>query len=173
MTLSDALRDIASVTVEVINPEHPFGAVQVFPEGGGSGGGGAVNSVFGRTGDIIASCSDYASCYASVGTGIPAGGLPGQVLSKNSSAQFDAGWGGASIPAGGTMGQVLSKASSAPFDIAWEDASTTGLPILTGKSRLMADGSFLLFNATTNKYHEITLTGPDGAVYPIYGPGVP
>lgn len=149
MTLSDALQDAQQVTVEVTNPEQPFGAVQVFTGGLGTGGesptGGAVSSVFGRTGDILPVCSDYATCYAPIGTAIPAGGLLNQILGKTGASDYETGW--------------------------ITNPSVT-LPLLLGKSRIMSDGSLLLFNTTTGKYHEITLTGPDGAVYPVYGPGV-
>lgn len=56
---------------------------------------------------------------------IPPGGTTGQVLGKDSSADFDVEWvdagtgDGAVVPAGGFTGQVLVKASDADGDIEW------------------------------------------------------
>jgi hypothetical protein len=54
--------------------------------------------VFGRVGDVVAQCSDYASCYQPLGSGLPPGGSPGQALFKLGDAPFEAIW--ADVPAG-------------------------------------------------------------------------
>lgn len=62
------------VTVEVFNPETPFGGVQIEkvaerPVLVELNDGSPVQSVFGRIGNVVAQCADYASCYAPVGSG--------------------------------------------------------------------------------------------------------
>lgn len=48
--------------------------------------------------------------------GIPSGGTAGQVLTKNSATDYDAGWDDVpkELPTGGTDGQVLTLSSGAP-----------------------------------------------------------
>lgn len=54
---------------------------------------------------------------------VPVGGTDGQVLTKQSSADYDTAWEDVpeGIPAGGTDGQVLTKQSGTDFDADWED----------------------------------------------------
>lgn len=52
----------------------------------------AVNTVFGRSGDVVAQSGDYAIYYAPNGAHLPAGGLTGQVLTKLSATNFDTAW---------------------------------------------------------------------------------
>jgi hypothetical protein len=63
-----ALED-GQVTVEVFMPETPFGGVQIervaeVPVLVELNTGSPVRSVFGRVGDIMADCADYARCYS-------------------------------------------------------------------------------------------------------------
>jgi hypothetical protein len=54
---------------------------------------------------------------------VPTGGTDGQVLTKQSSTDYDTAWEDVpeGIPAGGTDGQVLTKQSGTDFDVNWED----------------------------------------------------
>jgi hypothetical protein len=56
------------------------------------GGGGAVTSVFGRSGAVTAQSGDYGTFYAPLASGVPPGGTTGQVLSKTSAADMATGW---------------------------------------------------------------------------------
>lgn len=66
------------------------------------------------------------------GAGVPAGGDTGQVLAKDTDADYDTEWvdqsGGAGLPVGGATGQMLVKASNANFDAGWDDPPA-GLPV--------------------------------------------
>jgi hypothetical protein len=104
--LSDLIGDPASITVEITNPEYPFGGVLI-QQGTDEevqvqiNTGSPVSSVFGRIGAVSAQCSDYAGCYATNAEGVPPGGLNGQVLAKHSDTSFDTEWisgGGISLP---------------------------------------------------------------------------
>lgn len=125
MTLDDAISEPSGITVEVVNPETPFGGVQVFgvterPIQIEFSTGSPVLSVFGRIGDVVPLCSDYDQCYAPIEAGVPPGGSEGQVLKKVGDATFDTFWADASsLPDGGTTGQVLAKLSNTDFDADW------------------------------------------------------
>jgi hypothetical protein len=58
---------------------------------------------------------------------VPTGGTDGQVLTKQSAADYDTAWEDVpeGIPAGGTDGQVLTKQSGTDFDADWEDVSSS------------------------------------------------
>jgi hypothetical protein len=60
---------------------------------------------------------------------LPVGGTVNQVLAKNSSTNFDAGWQTASntLPTGGTTNQVLSKNSATNYDVSWK--TDVGTPV--------------------------------------------
>lgn len=84
-TLSDMLSDPSQITVEVLNPEAPFGGVLVQqgterPLQVEINTGSPVQSVFGRVGNIVAKCSDYASCYAPLAANEAIGEVPGGVV---------------------------------------------------------------------------------------------
>jgi hypothetical protein len=53
---------------------------------------------------------------------VPVGGTDGQILTKQSSADYDIAWEdpAVSIPTGGVLGQYLAKQSSTDFDADWE-----------------------------------------------------
>jgi len=91
--------------VDVFFPEQPFGGVLIqYPTGLemiSFATGSPVTSVFGRIGNVVAECSDYAACYAPIGAGLPPGGTTGQVLTKESNADQDANW--ENVPGGGTI----------------------------------------------------------------------
>ena len=75
------------------------------------------------------------------GEGVPSGGTTGQVLAKQSNADYDTKWvnqsgGGGSLPAGGTVGQTLVKQSSVDGDAAWETVNP--------RQRLIIDQTFTL-----------------------------
>jgi hypothetical protein len=108
MTLEEAVESSAfsvttaeAVSVEVTNPEHPFGGVILrmpseapvivtlqSPAGAGGGGGaaptppvtGAVDSVFGRKGDVVAVDGDYT--LDKIDPPVAAWILPGKVRVK-------------------------------------------------------------------------------------------
>lgn len=82
MTLEDIqqLPD-STISVEVTNPDYPFGGVQVIGSADSTiqvefNTGNPVGSVFGRVGNITAQCGDYAACYAPIGEGGDGGDLP-------------------------------------------------------------------------------------------------
>jgi hypothetical protein len=97
-TLADTPVDLSSIKVEVLNPETPFGGVQVFgaadqvPVQIEINTGSPVLSVFGRIGNILPLCGDYDQCYASRSAGVPAGGAVNQVLAKQSANDYDLRW---------------------------------------------------------------------------------
>lgn len=63
--------------------------------------------------------------------GIPTGGSAGQILTKGSATDYDAGWEDIdALPAGGTAGQVLTKQSATDGDAAWEDATAGNLEVI-------------------------------------------
>lgn len=77
---------------------------------------------------------------------LPIGGTDGQVLTKQSSTDYDVEWEDVpeGIPPGGTDGQVLTKQSGADFDANWETPSTgsiTGSTGATDNALLRADGT--------------------------------
>lgn len=135
--------------VEVFFPEQPFGGVlvemppelQLLAINSGS----PVKSVFGRTGHVTAQCADYDQCYASVAAGLPAGGAPGEVLTKLGEQNFNVGWSSAGA------GNVISSGTPIAGQMAyWLDSThilglTTLLeasfPALTGDVTTVA-GSF-------------------------------
>jgi hypothetical protein len=52
----------------------------------------AVDSAFGRTGDVVAVLTDYSAFYSPQGSQLPGGGLAGQMLVKGSNTSFDGVW---------------------------------------------------------------------------------
>lgn len=92
------LADADAISVQVVNPETPFGGVTVEIPGMPItqielvSNPATVDSVFGRQGDVIAQQSDYSAFYAPLGGELPLGGTLNQVLTKNSSTAFDATW---------------------------------------------------------------------------------
>lgn len=108
--------------------------------------------------------------------GIPAGGTAGQILTKGSATDYDAGWEDIdALPAGGSAGQVLTKQSSVDGDAVWGNieappgdlAVTLTLTTQTGRysadhtydeimSNIAAGGSpYAVYN--TNVYHIATI----------------
>ena len=75
MNLQEAnTNDLSVISVDILLPPSPFGGVQILgvtemPIQVTFLAGGAVQSVFGRTGAVVAQCSDYATCYAPLGGG--------------------------------------------------------------------------------------------------------
>lgn len=68
---------------------------------------------------------------------VPTGGTDGQVLTKQSSTDYDTAWEDVpeGIPAGGTDGQVLTKQSGTDFDADWED-------VVQGREKLLANRTY-------------------------------
>lgn len=71
------------------------------------------------------------------GVGVPTGGTTGQVLKKNSNADYDTVWGaggsgGPTLPLGGTAGQILQKESSTDGDATWHTKSVSAAQISDG-----------------------------------------
>lgn len=100
---------------------------------------------------------------------VPTGGSSGQVLTKKSSANFDAEWKtpGTTLPSGGTAGQVLTKNSSTAGDASWKTPEAPSNPLPTGG----AAGQALVKNSSTNydvKWADIQ-SGGDGSIYVISG----
>ena len=95
-----------------------------------------------------ASASSAEQTAASI-HGIPSGGSTGQVLTKESSTDYDAMWADIdALPTGGTAGQVLTKQSSVDGDAAWEnievppgDLAVT-LTLTTQTGRYSADHTY-------------------------------
>lgn len=71
---------------------------------------------------------------------IPIAGTTGQVLTKNSSTNYDVSWLSAGLPVDGTTGQTLIKNSNTTYDVSWSSA-------LAVRERLTADRTY--FVATT------------------------
>jgi hypothetical protein len=83
--------------VEIFNPEHPFGGVQISKESSRPvqveiNTGSPVQSVFGRAGNVTALQGDYAAFYAPKAAGVPLDGSVGMVLAKKSSVDYDLEW---------------------------------------------------------------------------------
>lgn len=123
--------DFSAVSVEVFNPETPFGGVQIFgateqPTQIEINTGSPVLSVFGRIGHVQPLFPDYDQFYAPLAAAVPRGGTDGQVLTKDSNADYDLVWGNPSgaggLPVGGTTGQVLAKIDNTNYNAAWVTA---------------------------------------------------
>lgn len=88
-----------------------------------------LNAEFNRVEEIVRA-KTIALADASVANGVPAGGTTGQVLEKNSSADFDSVWSNLpaihNVPSGGTAGQVLKKNSGTDFDANFSNILGTG-----------------------------------------------
>ena len=98
--------------------------------------------------------------------GLPAGGTAGQILTKGSSTDYDAGWEDIdALPAGGTAGQVLTKQSSTDGDAAWSDlpASDMAITLTYENGRYSAD----------HTYNEIMANiAAGGSPYAVYNTNV-
>jgi hypothetical protein len=132
--------------------------------------GGAVDSVFGRTGAVVAQSADYAGFYEpplgypaangyvlqstaagirswGVSAGLPGGGTAGQVLIKNSATNYDANW--ATITGGTGGGTVLSfSAGNLPPLFTSTVATATTTPALTFNLSAAAQNTFLGYTGT-------------------------
>ena len=86
------------------------------------------------------------------GAGVPVGGNQGQVLTKNSSASYDASWvtpdylSDYTVPLGGNSGQYLGKNSAADGDFAWKnlpvsDAGSPELPLGGNQGQVLTKNS--------------------------------
>ena len=147
-----ALED-GQVTVEIFFPEAPFGGVQIdkiaeVPVLVELNTGSPVRSVFGRIGDIVANCNDYANCYSAGGGAVASVfGRTGAVVAATNDYNFNqlagvAATTQAGLPAGGTAGQILQKNSSTPYDTGWITQTTTTESIWNFKNVVtMADPS--------------------------------
>lgn len=77
--------------------------------------------------------------------GLPAGGTAGQILTKGSATDYDAGWEDIdALPAGGTTGQVLTKRSATDGDAVWSDipASDMAITLTYENGRYTADHTY-------------------------------
>lgn len=94
--------------------------------------------------------------------GVPAGGADGQILAKDSNANYDTVWinpptgSGSGIPAGGTTGQILIKTSSVDGAATWQTLDPSKI---TGLSEAIDDRVAALLVAGAN----VTLTYDDAA----------
>lgn len=84
--------------------------------------------------------------------GVPAGGTDGQILSKDSNANYDTVWinppaGGTGLPAGGTTGQILIKTSGVDGAATWQTLDTSKI---TGLSEAIDDRVAALLVAGSN-----------------------
>lgn len=79
---------------------------------------------------------------------VPTGGTTGQVLAKNSSANYDIGWDSSGMPTGGTVGQVLAKNSSTNYDVSWATAGASVPGLTGGRLTLTSNTPVLASNAT-------------------------
>ena len=176
MTISDAIQ-AGTVTVEIINPVAPFGGViveganDVSPIQIALDSGSPVRSVFGRVGNITQLPTDYASFYAPLAAGLPTGGKPGQVLSKKSSEDFDAGWVSISI-SGGVVTSVFTRVGDVVAQTGDYSLDQIGPPVanwaLSG-FRVKADGSFQLWNPDQSAWHTLHVRGLAGGEYITIG----
>jgi hypothetical protein len=85
---------------------------------------------------------------ADSGAYLPVGGTAGQVLTKDSTTNFDTSWAAVpkELPAGGGVGQVLAKTSATDYAVAWQ-------PIVSGVSSVDSrTGAVTL----TDKYLQLT-----------------
>lgn len=79
--------------------------------------------------------------------GLPTGGVAGNILVKNSSANFDAGWASTGIFTGGTTGQVLTKNSNTNFDFGWQSLPNNTFP--NGNGFVFQDTAHAPFNSNS------------------------
>jgi len=79
---------------------------------------------------------------------IPTGGTTGQVLAKNTSTNFDAGWNSSGMPTGGTSNQILAKNSSTNYDATWVTPSALPSGFITGPGSA-TDKAAVRFNGTS------------------------
>lgn len=75
------------------------------------------------------------------GSGVPAGGAIGTVLTKASATDYDTSWVGAGVPVGGTTGQVLSKVSNTDYDLNWATPSGGSGGLGVGQTWQIVTGS--------------------------------
>lgn len=111
---------------------------------------------------------------------VPSGGSSGQVLTKNSSADFDLNWSDGpaaanGLPAGGTAGQLLSKIDGSDYNAEWVDAGATASQWHDGSGApagaLGDDGDYYLNNDNGDVYNKTSgswavvanIQGADGA----------
>jgi hypothetical protein len=90
---------------------------------------------------------------------IPDGGTDGQVLTKQSAADYDATWEDVpeGIPAGGTDGQVLTKQSGTDFDANWEDVPDASNTTTVASRTLLKALDTTIFNGAV-----LTESGREG-----------
>lgn len=125
--------------------------------------GGAVNSVNGKTGDVVLNANDV-------------GALPSNtpIPSKTSDLTNDSGYVTASIlPIGGTTGQVLAKKSNSDYDMKWVNQSGSGgHTILNESGTEMPQRSKLQFEGcevTDDSTNDITKIKAEGSVTGVKG----
>ena len=95
---------------------------------------------------------------------VPTGGATGQLLAKNSSTAFDAGWVAApvGVPAGGASAQVLTKNSGSDYDLKWAAAAASPYPMVIVPP-VLANFTQSLTNATATQVGNfIGITGSKG-----------
>lgn len=96
--------------------------------------------------------------------GVPAGGTSGQVLVKETNADYETEWAdleaaGPGIPAGGTTGQVLAKTSNTDYVAGWttpEDPPAALSELTDVNLTGLADGEILEWDSTTSKWIAVT-----------------
>ena len=101
------------------------------------------------------------------GQGVPTGGTSGQVLTKNSSTNYDTSWannGAQGVPAGGTASQILAKVDGTNYNTQWvnvpialPNGGTTG-QVLTKNSGTDGDASWAAIPAQ----HDLPIGGTTG-----------
>lgn len=79
--------------------------------------------------------------------GLPAGGAQGQILTKESAADYDAAWNDIphELPSGGSANQVLTKNSATDYDVKWAAVPDPAHELPSGGT----DGQILTKNGAT------------------------
>lgn len=113
----------------------------------------------GAWGSVVASMKGAKGDAGAAGTGVPAGGTTGQVLSKVSATDYAVQWttpsggGGSGLPTGGTVGQGLIKKSLTDGDAEWKT-------VLYGIAGTGDYTTFTAVNIKTAFSNELAFLGP-------------
>ena len=125
--------------------------------------------------DFEAEVANNADVAANTAAQVPAGGLLGYVLKKDSATDYDMVWGAADaaangLPVGGTITQLLSKASATDYDAEWIDPPAGGGDVVGPASAV--DSNLAAFNTTTGKLIKdslITMASVSAAISKLAG----